>query len=182
MTNKLRSFGPGLEFFDAPATPSPLSPEPLQPDAAAVVAAKLARIFDANPAYNLWDARQHLRQSASYYREGWREDGGYGRPAATPVKIDKLDPAPPVEIQALKSPDGTSIAFSWENFLETHFAETVIKRGNGAALYHGTGTSFNWISDVDGEETFSVFSKDKEGRLSRAEAYTTFTVSGLRRK
>ena len=131
ITNRL-SFGPGLECFDAPAPlPSRTSGTENQMDAAAVVAGKLAQILDANPRYNIWDARQHLRQSSSYYATGWVEDGGYGRPPAQPARIPVLDPAPPLEIQATKSADGTSVTFSWQNFLQSSFAETIIMRKDG---------------------------------------------------
>jgi hypothetical protein len=180
ITNHL-SFGPGLEVFDTATTPI-LSGTTNQMDAAAVVAGKLAQILDANPQYNLWDARQHLRQSASYYSMGWAEDGGYGRPPAQPARIAVLDPAPPLEIQATQSADGSSVAFSWENFMQSSFAETVIQRKDGREIYHGTGTSFLWRSDVSGEETFRFFSRDKTGRLSKPESYTVLPMAGLTRK
>jgi hypothetical protein len=181
-TNRL-SFGPGLEFFDTPAGPSPI-PIGLtnQMDAAAVIAGKLAQILDAHPHYNLWDARQHLRQSASYYGTGWVEDGGYGRPSAQPARIAVLDPAPPLEIQAAKSAGGDSVTFAWQNFLQSSFAETVIQRADGRTIYHGSETNFLWRSDVSGDETFRFYSKDKSGRLSRPESYTVLPVTGLRRK
>lgn len=180
-TNRL-SFGPGLEFFDTPAVPRS-APIGLtnQMDAAGVVAGKLAQILDAHPHYNLWDARQHLRQSASYYATGWVEDGGYGRPPAQPARIAVLDPAPPLDIQATKSAGGDFVTFSWQNFLQSSFAETVIQRKDGRTIYHGAGTNFVWRSDADGEETFRFYSKDKAGRLSRSEAYTILRVEGLRR-
>ena len=179
-TNRL-SFGPGLEFFDVPAarTPTGLTN---QMDAAAVVAGKLAQVLDAFPHYNPWDARQHLRQSSSYYATGWVEDGGYGRPPAQPVKLATLDPAPPLEIQAIRSAEGDSVTFSWQNFLQTSFAETVIMRKDGRAIYRGNGTSFRWPSDVAGDETFRFFSQDKSGRLSKSESYTIFNVTDLHRK
>jgi hypothetical protein len=180
-TNRL-SFGPGLEFYDAPAMPNPLIPGPTtQLEAAGVVAGKLAQIMDAYPHYNLWDARQHLRQSASHYATGWVEDGGYGRPPAQPAPIAVLDPAPPLEIKATVSTSGDSVTVSWQNFLQSSFAETVITRQDGRTLYHGAGTNFVWRSDVAGAETFRLCSKDKAGRLSRSEAYTTVRVEGLRR-
>ena len=181
-TNRL-SFGPGLECFDAPTAPAPLDTGMTnQMDAAAVVAGKLAQIIDANPQYNLWDARQHLRQGCSYYLTGWVEDGGYGRPPAHPVRIPVLDPAPPLEIQAIKSANGHSVTCSWQNFLQGSFAETVIMRKDGRIIYHGAGTSFFWRSDVNGDETFRFFSRDKAGQLSRPESYTVLPVQGLARE
>ncbi len=148
-------------------------------DAAAVVAGKLAQILDANPHYNTWDARQHLRQSSSRYASGWAEDGGYGRPPAQPAKVAALDPAPPLEIQAVKSADGTSVTFTWQNFLQTSFAATIIQRNDGRQIYRGTGTNYVWRSDVAGAETFRFFSVDKTGRLSRPESYTVLPIAGL---
>jgi hypothetical protein len=177
-TSNLLSFGPGLEFFDAPDARS-ASSAVSQTDAAAVLAGKLARILDANPTYNIWDARQHLRQSSSLYPTGWVEDGGYGRPPQQSARIEQLDFAPPLEIRAQKSDDGKSVRFSWRNFLKSDFAETVIKKKDGGSLYHGTDTSSVWSSDVDGEETFEFFTQDKFGKHSRPESYTLVRVSGL---
>ena len=177
------SFGPGLEFFDAPTglRSASIGFAP-QADAAAVIAGKLAQIFDAYPHYNIWDARQHLRQSASLYATGWVEDGGYGRPPAQPARIAVLDPAPPLEIQAARSPEGDAVVLSWQNFHQSSFAATVIQRGDGRAIYAGTGTNFVWRSDVNGDETFRFFSRDKAGRLSKPESYTVLRVEGLRRR
>jgi hypothetical protein len=180
ITNAVRSFGPGLEFIDVPTGPG-LTLEGEPQAEAAVVAGKLAQILDANPHYTIWDARQHLRQSASFYPTGWVENGGYGRPPAQPAKIAVLDPAPPLEIQAIKSANRTSVALSWQNFRQSSFAETVIKDKDGRAIYHGTGTSFVWRSDVAGDQTFHFFSRDKSGRLSRSEAHTILPVADLAR-
>ncbi len=178
-TNRM-SFGPGLEFYDAPAVrASADSGITNEMDAAGVVAGKLAQILDANPQYNIWDARQHLRQSSSNYSSGWVEDGGYGRPPVQPAKIAVLDPAPPLDLQAARSASGDSVRLEWQNFLQRNFSGTVVTRGNGQIIYQGTGTNFTWQSDVDGNETFHFFSKDKEGRLSKAESYTVLPVSGL---
>ena len=180
-TNRF-SFGPGLEFFDS-ATAQGSAPGGIAPEAeaAAVVAGKLARILEAHPEYNTWDARQHLRQTASHYAAGWVEDGGYGRPPSQPESVAELDPAPPVEIEATRSAAGDTVSFSWENFLQSSFAETVIQREDGRVIYHGSGRSFVWRSDEDGEETFRFFSSDKAGRLSRAESYTVLPIEGLQR-
>ncbi len=178
-TNRM-SFGPGLEFYDSPSLKRTLDLGfTNETDAAGVVAAKLAQILDANPQYNIWDARQHLRQSSSHYGAGWVEDGGYGRPPATPAKIAVLDPAPPLDIQAIKSPNGGAVTFQWQNFLQSSFAKTVITRGDGKTIYEGTGTNFVWPSDVTGNETFHFFSEDKTGRLSRSESYTVLPLTGL---
>lgn len=181
LTTNRMSFGPGLEFFDAPRVPAAAdSGLTNEMDAAGVVAGKLAQILEANPGYNIWDARQHLRQSSSHYGAGWVEDGGYGRPPATPSKIASLDAAPPLDIQATKSSGGDAVTFQWRNFLQRNYSETIITREDGRTIYHGTGTNFTWRSDVNGTETFHFFSKDKAGRLSRPESYTVHQVGGLR--
>ena len=36
-------------------------------------------MLDAHPNYNIWDAREHLRQAASFWATGWTETNGYGR-------------------------------------------------------------------------------------------------------
>lgn len=181
-TNNILSYGPGLEFFDAPSTQA-VSSGILEPsEAAATVAGKLALILDAYPKYNIWDARQHLRQSSSYYISGWIEDGGYGRPANQPARISKLDVAPPIGVQATKSADGTAVTFSWENFLQSGWKETIIKGKKDEIIYHGTGTNFLWRCDSDGEEIFTFCSKDNAGRLSKREAYTVLHLEGLKRK
>lgn len=179
-TNNLLSFGPGLEFFDGPGlVETPRGADQL--DAAAIVAGKLARILDANPGYNAWDARQHLRQCSSYYEQGWREDGGFGRPTDPPLRLPTLDPAPPLDIQAVKSADGKTVRLSWQNFLQSSFDETVIQRGDGRVLYHGTGGQFAWQCDTAGEEKFRFFTRDRQGRLSREAPCTVIRVSGLAR-
>jgi hypothetical protein len=180
ITNNIRTFGPGLEFFDAPSGNQLPTGAPTQVEAVPVIAAKLAHILDAHPEYNLWDARQHLRQSSSYYVSGWREDGGYGRPPTEQAPIGALDLAPPLEIQASKSADGKSVTLSWQNFFQTSFAEIVIRRKDGGEIYRGTGTNFVWRSDLDGDEIFQFFSKDRAGHLSKAESYTVIRVEGLR--
>jgi hypothetical protein len=180
-TNEL-SFGPGLECYDAPAEPVVIGGGLLtQMDAAAVVAAKLGRILDENPGYNSWDARQHLRQTCNTYAAGWVEDGGFGRPAARPVRLGALDPAPPVDIRAKVADDGKSATFEWQNFLQTSFKETVVQNDEGKTLYAGRGTNFVWKSNVDGEAAFRVLSRDKAGKLSRAEPFTIIRLSGLKK-
>ena len=110
-TNRM-SFGPGLEFFDTPAVRSSVDTGITnQLDAAGVVAGKLAQILEANPQYNLWDARQHLRQSSSLYGAGWIEDGGWRLPARHPRRSPSAM-ATPLDIQATKSTGGNPLRLS----------------------------------------------------------------------
>jgi len=173
VTNNLRSFGPGLEFFDTSEGRGTELGITNQMDAAAVVAGKLARILQANPQYNIWDARQHLRQNSSDYAQGWREDGGFGRPALEPLKRVTLDPAPPVDIQVRRLPDGQSIELSWMNFQQTTFDRTVVQ-ANGHQIYSGDGTNMVWKADLPAKLKF--YTQDRNGKLSRDELFTVVEV------
>jgi hypothetical protein len=178
VTNE-RTYGPGLELFDYMPAHGVSPTDATQNAGAMAVAVKLARILDANTNYNIWDARQHLRQSASHYKQGWTEESGYGHASDAVVTISELDLAPPLEIKVLKSTDGMSVSFAWENFLQKDFAETVIAKGDGTVIYHGNGTSHVWKSDLNGEETFHFYSQSKTGKRSREEPYTVVRVIGL---
>ncbi len=174
LTNNLRSFGPGLEFYDASDLPGTEVGFANQTDAAATVAGKLARILAANPGYNLWDARQHLRENSTGYTEGWKEDGGYGRPALEPLRRARLDPAPPVDIQARRSADGKGIEFSWLNFAQSSFDRTIIRQADGREIYSGSGSTFVWQGGNSGN--FKFFTRDRAGNLSRSETFTSVEV------
>jgi hypothetical protein len=176
----IMSRGPGLEFFDAaPPQVGGMGYDFSANAAAAAVAVKLARVLDAYPTYNLWDARQHLREISSHYSEGWREQGGYGQPAMSVKRVKALELAPPLEIQVRKSEDGRTVVFSWLNFQQSEFAATVITTGDGRKLYEGQGTNFIWHSDLTGDATFKFHTRGKSGRLSRDESYTVIRLEGL---
>ncbi|HYG33845.1 MAG TPA: hypothetical protein VEC99_03620, partial [Clostridia bacterium] len=180
VTTNQRSFGPGLEVFDDPSVPGFPALDVTEMGAAAAVAGKLAVILDRYPAYNSWDARQHLRQVSSLYATGWIEDGGYGRVPKEIPTVTELDPAPPLETQAVRSPDGRSVAFSWQNSLQTGFSQTAIIRQDGRTIYQGNGTNYLWHSDLDGIEEFRFVSIHRGGRLSKPESYTIQKVEGLK--
>jgi hypothetical protein len=172
------SFGPGLEFFDAPTPPADQILLPNQADAAAVIAGKLARILDQHPHYNTFDARQHLRMCSSLYNTGWIEDGGYGRPPTTIPSFDHLEPAPPLDIKAAPDPESRSVRLSWRNFLQTSFAATVITADN-SEIYSGTGTEFFLKLTNTPPKKLHFFTKDSSGKLSRSEAYTVVDLEKL---
>lgn len=167
-------YGPGLEFYDSSVlrtTPSV---------AAAWVSAKLAKIFLNNPSYNIWDARQHLRQTASNYSLGWTENQGFGRPNETYASVTTLDVAPPVDISYVLSRINSVVTFTWRKFAATEVTNTVIKRQNGDTVYDGTATTFEWTADISGTEVFQFFHKNGSGVLSRVERCATVSISGLR--
>lgn len=173
VTQNQSSYGPGVEFIDALP-----SGDAAQSWANQVVAAKFATLLDQHRRYNIWDARAHLRQSASNWAAGWNERDGYGRPLTTSLSTSLL-PQPPVEFTTSVSSDGRKVTFTWKNFLQSGFNSTVIARGDGRIIYRGRGTTYVWNSDVDGSETFTYWSRNAAGRTSRLESYQTRTVTGL---
>ncbi len=179
-TTNLTSYGPSLEFIEAvpSADSNPLLESTAQSWVNQALAAKFGRLLDAHPRYNIWDARQHLRQAASFWATGWTETNGYGRVNERAI-VGQLLPGPPVEFLVAKSRDRHRVLFSWRNFLQTDFAATVIARKDGRILYEGAGTNFVWSSDVNGDATFLYWSRNQAGQKSRMESYQTRTVTGL---
>ncbi len=98
VVRNVTSYGQSLEFIEAVPGPdgNPLRGDTAQSWANQALAAKFARILDAHPNYNIWDARQHMRQAASFWASGWTETNGYGRVNERAV-VGKLLPGPPVE-------------------------------------------------------------------------------------
>ncbi|MDB6064053.1 MAG: hypothetical protein JWR26_261 [Pedosphaera sp.] len=174
------SYGPSLEFYDA--LPSWMSAGHYEDAAESwanqALAARFARILDAHPKYNIWDAREHMRQAASRFAEGWTEKNGFGR-VDEKASVATLLPGAPVDFRMQPSKDGTSVAFAWQNFLQSDFAATVIAKEDGTVLYDGTGTTFTWTSDIEGDANFKFWSRNKAGVTSRLESFNTKTVHGL---
>jgi hypothetical protein len=78
-TVNVSTYGQSLEFFDAVPEwlPQPKYEDTAQSWANQGLAAKFARVLDAHPNYNIWDAREYLRQAASFWETGWTETNGY---------------------------------------------------------------------------------------------------------
>jgi hypothetical protein len=174
------TYGPSLEFFDAvPSGPGGLLGEDTaQSWANQMLAAKFAKILDRHPAYNIWDARQHLRQAASFWEQGWTERNGYGRVNLN-ARVGKLGPAPPVDFKVLLARNGRQVHFTWRNFAMSDFAATVIATKDGRILYDGNGTNFSWTTGTNVPAGFVYWSKNKGGEKSRIETYQHRTVPGL---
>jgi hypothetical protein len=173
VTANTTSYGPGVEFID-----SLPNGDAAQSWANQVLAAKFARVLEDHPRYNIWDARQHLRQVASNWEQGWNERIGYGRVDLS-RRVDKLLPAPPIEFRTDILDGGHRVLFTWRNFLQSDFAATVITRRDGRIIYEGQGTNVVWRSDVNGDETFIYYSKNKSGDTSRIESYQRRIVTNL---
>ncbi|EEF62727.1 hypothetical protein [Pedosphaera parvula] len=130
------SHGESLELYDA--LPKSFSGGQFEDAAESwanqAVAAKFARILDAHSEYNIWDAREHLRQAGSRFAQGWSEAEGFGRVNESTV-VTNLFPGAPVGFWGAKSPDNRKVKFTWRNFLQSDFAATVIARKNGQIIY-----------------------------------------------
>lgn len=179
--SNIYTYGPALEFYDAlPGRFTHSSYEdPVQSWASQVVAAKFAKIMNAHPAYNIWDARQHMRQAASHWELGWTEKNGYGR--VDPDKeIGELMPAPPVDFQTRVIENGNKVVFSWRNFAMSDFANTVVGLKGGGVLYRGKGNTFTWDSTIAGDAEVLFWSENTKGARSRMESYQTRVIPGLR--
>jgi hypothetical protein len=175
------TYGQSLEFHDA----LPVgwhgnrdAEDPAQSWANQMVAAKFARVLDTHPEYSIWDARQHLRQAGNRWRNGWTEKEGYGWVDEKAV-IGKLQPGAPLSFRAVVSRDRMHVNFSWQNFLMTDFAATVIAKANGQVIYQGTGSNFVWRTDTEGDVTFRYWSRNKAGERSRHESCHERRVSRL---
>lgn len=173
-----QSYGRHLELFDASTTN-----ETAESWASASFGARMAKAIDDFPEDNLYDIRQRLRQAASYYNTGWILDGGYGRAGdiLPSVPANQLDLAPPMEYAASVSWNKQIVTFTWKNYLQTRFANTRISRNDGTIIYRGADESFEWHSDVVGNETFKFYTEDAAGNLSPVGIFPLLPVTGLYR-
>ena len=173
------SWGPGLELFtDEGAI---LYGESLSTP---TIAGQIANIFNLHPTYNLFDARQHLRQTCTFYPT-WTEQDGYGH--IQNEDFSTLDLAPPLAIQAILATDCKSVIFVWRNFLQTRFHQIrIVKESTGEIIYRGIGQAtlqypvcFDWVSNVSGTETFIFRTEDLNGNLSPVPTNASIQVLGL---
>jgi hypothetical protein len=187
----LNTYGPTLEFIDWGVAGA------AQSYALSSTAAKYAKIKSSHPAWNVFDIRQALRQTGTFYpttripyTSGWREDGGYGfaqvenrigmpdqfieakingKVISDPtLTTSDLEPGAPLERRVELSANQTQISLHWKNFRQTGFACTVIKL-DGTTVYDGTGTSFTTELPATGAFNAQFFTKLSDGRLSRSE-------------
>jgi hypothetical protein len=177
-------YGPQLEFIDN----NPLCD--CQSYVFSITASKYATLKSAHPTWNVFDVRQALRQTCTYYAAGWNEYVGYGFPQVTnnpggnfapanlPTDATNLDAGPPIQPYAQFLSCGSQILFTWYNFHQTAFASTVIQ-ANGVTIYDGDGTSFVWTPNIPWTTNIQFFTKLLDGRLSRSEIYTTISIAAV---
>jgi hypothetical protein len=195
LTSNVRSYGNGLEFYDS--TTSNLTEESW---ATGVVAGKFATLWSSLTSFNVYDVRQLLRRISNNYTS-WNANNGYGKPDLTLTSLylsyydyaqydvsrylgDNissyiLDASPPLEININKL-GATAISFSWENYLQTGFNKTIIKKDN-FEIYSGTGNSYTfiWNTLTSGSAVFSFYSINDNGSTSNSDSYTLSSLTGL---
>lgn len=168
ITNNQRSYGNGLELFDA--TPSG---ETEQSWATPTVAGRIAHLMNQYPNANIYTIRGILRQKCTNYQTGWNKYNGYGRPINP--NPSAIDVQPPFEITYSKN-DRNVYTFRWKNYAQDGFQATRIVLNN-SVIYEGTNESFSYSSYVPIPNAQVRFYTKANNNYSRDEAYTTFNVS-----
>ncbi|MBE0544083.1 MAG: hypothetical protein IH623_22300 [Verrucomicrobia bacterium] len=147
-------------------------------------AARYAKIKNLTGWTNVFDIRQALRQTCTFYEDGWREDGGYGFPLVSNrvgnsfsdttingkslnnLTLNDIDVGPPIQPSADISSCGTNVTFRWYNYRQTGFESTIIKI-DGETIYEGDGSSYDWTPTKSGTVTADFITKLTNDRLSR---------------
>lgn len=171
------------------------------------IATLCAYIWEANPTYNNWDVRQHLRQTCAGYRNlKWRGSAGFGM--AIPYtdfdyilgpggdvttghfenlflnhpKLalgEPLDAAPPVDIRYTVDVAQQIVTLKWKKFAQTGFVSTRVKLDDGTIIYEGAGETCTWHSDREGSVTFQFHTVLSGNVQSREEEISRLTINNL---
>lgn len=167
ITNNQRSYGNGLELFDA--TPSG---ETEQSWATPVVAGRIAHLMNEYPSANICTIRGILRQKCTNYQSGWNKYNGYGRPINPNPSV--IDVQPPFEITYSKN-DKNIYTFRWKNCTQDGFQATRVVLNN-SVIYEGTGESFSFSSYVLIPNAQVKFYTKANNNYSRDELYSVFNM------
>jgi len=167
-----RSYGPGLDLFSC--TVENATEESWATPMVAGYYALLKSAYQTENVYDLWI---RLFRSSSFWGTGWIENGGYGK--TDNGYSSTLPLHPPLEVVAIKAGDNQSVTFTWKNYLQSAFNSTVIKKSDGTIIYDGTLETYTWHSNVTGSETFSFYTQDASGNLSRLESFAIKIIEGL---
>ncbi len=111
-----------------------------------------------HPIWNFHDARQALRQTASFYNTAWVEDGGYGAVDKTSATaVDTLNMSSPIRTSVTHDSTNRTLTFDWTNQEQSDFSTTIIARydsepsrgdnpdiDSGHEIYNGTATSYEY--------------------------------------
>lgn len=169
VTSNVRSYGPGLELYGQ--TNDNYTEESW---VTAVVAGRVATIIDNNPFYNIYDVRQHLRQTCDLYVSGWNENNGFGKVQQyTPVN---LHIGSPLSFTHNNINDST-ILFTWKNFLQTNYTNTTISSNKVGIIYSGTSTSYQYSATTSGDHTFTISSVSGNTKYSNIQEFDSITYN-----
>ena len=182
------SYGAGLEFFS--------DEETTQSYSTARIAGIIGQIMLDNPSWNFHDARQALRQTASFYSTGWVADGGYGAidktaaKALTTSQLKTFSPTRPAYTQ-----DGAEIVFSWVANWQIKASNPVMARFDSSPSYDDIPAAKNIIFDAAGSQFiynhtseigtfyFIFMTRDDDGNYSKIDTFDiyalTFTSTGM---
>lgn len=195
------SHGPNLEFIDCKD-----SGDIAQSWANQSTTARFAHIMNDRTNFNSFDVRAYARKTCFDYPH-WTNNLGYGFVGMTNRTGDpsgaywsdlaSIEAEPPLE--TFIATNGAYLYFFWENFLQTGWQSTVIKK-NGTIFYEGPGSnltyqatyswpSTNWVYDVplNGiRVSLSQFTRTNNfvfhsrvgGTLSAEQPYAKFTHIG----
>lgn len=174
ITNVTRSYGNGLEVFDATSANSTE-----ESWATPVVAGKAAQIMSNYSNYTIWDVRQHLRQISSFYNGtngsgNWTKEQGYGRPDLT-NNVAVLELAPPLQANYSVDKANGQINFSWSRFQQTNTSGVRIYQDNDSTmLYEGNDTYYLWnYGPVQNATVYLRSYSNITSQESRDESFTT---------
>lgn len=168
--NCVASYGPGLEFFH--------DDETTQSYSTARIAGIIGQMMIDHPSWNFHDCRMVLRQTASFYSIGWKEDGGYGavdKTAATAVSTIAMFSPTRVEYTVT---DG-NIVFTWENNKQSDSNVAIASFSSepsrtdtpesGEIIYTGVLETVSYDHHIDGTHWFVYYSRDSSLNYSLIE-------------
>lgn len=170
------SYGNGFEFYTTAET--------TQSYATARIAGIIGQLLIDHTDWNFFDARQALRQTASFYNTGWVKEGGFGA-------IDK-NAANAVTNLGLSSPMRTSyssstgeITFSWKKQQQSVYYNTVIAIFDSEPtltqtpqeiIYSGDDETYTHYYRASGTYYFAYLTKDINGNYSHIESYDKVSI------
>lgn len=170
ISENVRSYGLGLDVYDA--TDSELTEESWSTP---TVAGMVAHIIENNPSYNVWDVRQHLRQTSNGHGE-WDNQNGYGR-CELYSSVSGLDQAPVLYFGGSFDVATNKVNLQWTNFKQSGFEFSQILFQN-EPIYQGQLEYFSWTPSTTGN--IDLFIKSiGNGSTSNSESFTTILISGI---
>jgi hypothetical protein len=143
-----------------------------------------------------YDIRQYLRKVSSNYNitaSGWSSQQGYGMiqlqnytgsnssmPNLTSsIDFTNLGAGSPYLINVVSSSISGSYTFTWNNYIQSQYASTIIKI-NGRSVYNGTGQTYTWKPDITSNNAVvSFYTSLNNGLLSIPEANSIINLGSV---